>query len=155
MTELSKAEAYWQAFVQKQPDPAASARRFYESFYFSSTEALANELAELVVKGIKTATSALIWEVEAEGKPLVQPGNLSIVTDWDGNPVCVIETTEVRIIPFKEVDPQFAYDYGEEERTLEWWKAALWASYGRICVDLNKIPSEDMLLVCERFKVVY
>ncbi len=155
MKELSKAEAYWQAFVQEQPDPSEVAARFYESFYFSSTEALANELAESVLKGVKTATSALVWEVEADGKRVVRPGDFSVVTDWAGQPVCIIETTEVRIIPFKDVDEQFAYDYGEEERTLSWWKTALWESYTKICATLGKEPSEDMLLICERFKVVY
>jgi uncharacterized protein YhfF len=148
-------KAYWQKFLETQPDPAATAQRFYESFYFGGSEAIANELAELVVKGVKTATSALVWEVEAEGKPFVKPGDLSIVTTWDGQPVCVIETTEVRILPFNAVDAQFAYDYGEEERTLEWWRGALWASYQKICADLGKESSPDMLLVCERFKVVY
>jgi len=145
----------WQNFLQTQPDPAEAERRFYESFYFSSTEALANELAGLVVKGIKTATSALLWEIEAENKPLVQPGNYSIVTDWDKNPVCIMETTEVRLVPFKEVDARFAYDYGEEERTLEWWREAMWDSYQKICHSLGKEPSQDMLVICERFKVVY
>ena len=69
------AEAYWQDFVKKQPDPAATAAHFYESFHFGSSEALADELAELVSQGVKTATSALVWEVEAEGKRFVQPGD--------------------------------------------------------------------------------
>ena len=77
-----------------------------------------------------------------------------MVTNWAGQPVCIMETTEVRIIPFKDVDEAFAYDYGEEERTLVWWKSAVWQTYSRICADLNQQPSEDMLLVCERFRVV-
>ena len=153
MEDLS-VEAYWQAFVNKQPDPTATAARFYESFHFGSNEALANELAELVSQRVKTATSALVWEVEAEGKRFVQPGDFSVVTNWAGQPVCIMETTEVRIIPFKDVDEAFAYDYGEEERTLAWWKLALWQTYSHICADLDKQPSEDMLLVCERFRVV-
>jgi uncharacterized protein YhfF len=155
MSEPSKIEEYWQAFLKTQPDPAATAQRFYESFYFSSSEAVANELAGLVRQGIKTATSALVWENEAEGKRTVQPGDLSIVTDWNKNPVCVIETTEVELKPFKEVDEQFAYDYGEGERTLAWWKEALWDSYAPICAALSQAPSEDMVLICERFRVVF
>ena len=148
-------QPYWQDFLRTQTVPATVNARFYESFYFSSTRDLANELAGLVLEGTKTATSTLLWEVEAENKPLVLPGFYSIVTDWDGRPVCIIETTEVRIKPFKDVDTGFAYDYGEEARTLDWWKEALWESYSRICAGLKKTPSPEMLLVCERFKVVY
>jgi len=148
-------QPFWQDFLETQPDPETVNQRFYESFHFSSTKELANELAGLVLDGTKTATSALIWENETEDKPMVLPGVYSIVTDWDGHPVCIIETTEVRIKPFKEVDARFAYDYGEEERTLEWWKTALWDSYKSICTDLGKTPSPEMLLICERFKVVY
>lgn len=148
-------QEFWQDFLKTQDDPEIVNARFYESFYFSSTPELANELAGLVLKGTKTATSALVWETAAENKPPVLPGLYSIVTDWEGCPVCVIETTEVRIKPFKEVDAQFAYDYGEEARTLEWWKEAMWDTYSRICAGLNKNPSPDMLLICERFKVVY
>lgn len=147
--------AFWQAFLQTQADPETANTRFYESFHFSSRQSLADELAGLVLNGTKTATSALVWENEAENKPVVKPGDYSIVTGWDGHPVCVYETTEVTIKPFKDVDAAFAYDYGEEERTLEWWQTAMWETYKTICADLGKIPSPEMLLVCERFKVVF
>jgi uncharacterized protein YhfF len=155
MQESTAVQAYWDEFVGKQPDPAQVAGRFYESFYFSDNEPTANELADLVLAGTKTATSAALWEIENSGKRLIQPGDLSIVTNWQGEPVCVVETTEVRLLPFKDIDEQFAYDYGEGDRTLDWWKTALWKTYQRICAGLNKEASPDMLLVCERFKVIY
>jgi uncharacterized protein YhfF len=70
---------------------------FYEAFHCGSTGASANEVAALVVSGIKTATSDLRWPLEVSQKPLVQLGDFSIVTDLDEEPVCVIQTTEVRI----------------------------------------------------------
>lgn len=155
MSKLSNRGELWEKFLQTQPDPAETEARFFESFHFSSSRELANELAGLVVKGVKTATSALVWENEVSGQPTVQPGNLSIVTDWDGHPVCIMETTEVRILPFNEVDAQFVYDYGEEERTLEWWQTVMWESYTRICTELGKEPRPDMPVICERFRVVY
>jgi uncharacterized protein YhfF len=79
---------------------------------------LANELAALVVRGEKTATSDLLWYYEQLGRELWRVGNLHIVCDWEWRPVCVIETVELRIRPFKDVDERFAFDYGEGERTL-------------------------------------
>lgn len=155
MQEAPAVQAFWEQFLSQQPDPSQVADRFYESFYFSDNEPIANELATLVLEGTKTATSAALWEVENSGKRLIRPGDLSIVTNWQGEPVCIVETTEVRLLPFKDIDEQFAYDYGEGERNLAWWKSALWETYQRICAGLNKEPSPEMLLVCERFKVVY
>ena len=58
---------------------------------------------------------------DADDKPLMKPGDLSIVTLGGDQPACIIETTEVRIVPFDEVDEQFAYEGGEGDRTLESW----------------------------------
>jgi uncharacterized protein YhfF len=30
-------------------------------------------------------------------------GGYSVVTDFDGNPQCVIQTTEVRVLPFRKL----------------------------------------------------
>jgi uncharacterized protein YhfF len=35
----------------------------------------------------------------------------------------VLETTDLRVIPFGEVDAQFAFDEGEGDRTLAWWRS--------------------------------
>jgi len=56
---------------------------------------------------------------------------------------------------FSEVDEQFAYDYGEGERTLAWWRKEMMQYYNKICKRIDKTPSENMSLVCERFRVLY
>ncbi|MFA0678261.1 ASCH domain-containing protein, partial [Vibrio sp. 10N.222.51.A6] len=40
-------------------------------------------------------------------------------------------------------------------KTLEWWREAHWNFFSRECEELKISPSEDMLLMLERFKVVY
>jgi uncharacterized protein YhfF len=40
---------------------------------------------------VKTATSSLLWTYEALNKPPPEVGSLSIVTDGDGGPGCVVE----------------------------------------------------------------
>ena len=70
-------------------------------------------------------------------------------------PVCVAETTELRIIPFKEVDAQFAYDYGEGDRTLAWWKKNTWDYYVQECAAISRQATDDMPILCERLRVVY
>ena len=48
-------------------------------------------------------------------------GGHSIVLGGDGQPICVIRTTEVRVLPFREVDEAFAWDEGEGDRSLAYW----------------------------------
>ena len=38
---------------------------------------------------------------------------MSVVTDWDGIPLCIIETSEVEVRAFKDVDEEFAAAEGE------------------------------------------
>ena len=45
-------------------------------------------------------------------------GDYCIVLTSNGLPRCVIEMTEVRTVPFREEDANFAADYGEGERSL-------------------------------------
>ena len=129
--------------------------RFYESFHFGDGESLADELAALVLAGTKRATASLLWSYEADGKPMPKPGDLSIVEQWSGQPVCVIETVSVTVHPFEQVGPDFAATEGEGDGSLEHWRAGHWAYFGRECARIGKEPSASMAVVCESFEVVY
>ncbi len=143
----------WQAFLASKPEYQAT--RFYESFFFADSEPVANYLAELVLSGVKRATAALVWGLEAEGKDPPRPGDLSIVTDWSGKAVCVIETVSTEVVPFEEVAAEFAAAEGEGDKTLESWRREHWAYVSRECSRIGREPTARMPVLCERFKVVY
>lgn len=148
-------DVFWKAYLASLPDATDVALRFYEVFQIGNTPEEADEGAALITQKVKTATSSLLWEYSTTGKPLPEVGSLSIVTGSDGDPVCVVETTEVRIRSFADVDAAFAYDYGEWDRSLETWRARCWEFYARYCHALGKVPTPQMPLVCERFIMVY
>jgi len=116
---------------------------------------LAEELGQLVVSGIKTGTCSALWEWEAEGNPIPQPGLITIVLDGHGNPLCIIETTEVVVCRFNVVDDEFANAEGEGDLSLEYWRKAHINFFSRVLPKIGKEFSEDMPLVCERFRVIY
>ena len=146
------ARPFWEAFVAKVgPDATA---RFYEAFHFDDNEPSANELADLVLSGTKRATACLVWIYEARGMPVPKAGDLSVVTRWDGQPVCVIETTRVEIRPYDEVDADFAATEGEGDGSLAFWREAHWRFFSRECQRIGRMPDLKMPVVCERFKVV-
>ena len=93
-------------------------RSFVSAFAFGDSAALARELAVLVRVGQKRATASLPVEFTAGGDPLPAVGDVEIVTLADGEPVCIIETTEVRLIAFGEVDAAFAAGEGEGNGSL-------------------------------------
>ncbi|HLX79609.1 MAG TPA: ASCH domain-containing protein [Burkholderiales bacterium] len=149
----STVRAFWEGFE------AAAGRdvtpRFYEAFHFDDNEPSANELAKLVLSGTKRATTALLWSFEAESKPLPKPGDLSVVTNWQGQALCVIETRSVETVPFEMVTEEFAATEGEGNGSLQYWREAHWSFFGRECRRINREPTQEMPVLCERFEVVY
>jgi uncharacterized protein YhfF len=144
---------FWQAFQASTGSDVSA--RFYEAFHFADSEAVANELAQLVLAGTKRATAGLVWSFEPEDKPPAKPGDLSVVTDWSGKPLCVIETLGVEVLPFEEVSEEFAATEGEGDKSLRYWREAHWEYFERECKRLGKEPSLRMPVICERFEVVY
>jgi len=142
-------------YLKSLPPAESREKQYYEAFRFGNNARMANRCADLVVRRIKTATSSLLWEYEATGKPLAQVGDLSIATNWNREPVCIIETIEVRILPFKEVDEGFVYDYGEGDRSINWWNKNMWEYYSEECRSLGRAPTSEMPVVCERFRVIF
>ena len=115
-----------------------------DSFSFGDSPALADELASLVLVGTKTATC---WA--AVGGLKTEVGKRWIVLSGDGSPLVIIQTVELTQRRFDEVDAAFAYDEGEGDRTLEYWRRA----HRRYFTRLGQF-AEDMMLWCERFRVV-
>jgi uncharacterized protein YhfF len=116
---------------------------------------MADELGALNSAGTKTATCSALWEYEAEGERLPEAGLKTIVLDGNGDPLCIVETTNVEVRPYEEVDARFAYEEGEGDRSLEYWWEAHWRFFSRMLPNIGMEPTPDMPLVCKRFRVVY
>ena len=150
-----RAATLWRAYLAGLPPDHAHHTARVTAFAFGDSPALADELAALVVTGDKRATASLPIQFESEGQPLPVAGDVSIVTRSDGTPVAIIETTDVRIVPFGTVDAEFAYAEGEDDRSLAAWRAAHIAFLGRVLARLGGRLDETSLVVCERFRLLY
>lgn len=154
MSAQEQAEAFWQSYLASLP-PGAVAPRSYQAWSFGDNEQDADELGRLARDGTKTATCSLVWAYEAEKEALPAVGDLSVITSWAGEPLCVVETTEVQIKPFHQVDEAFARDEGEGDLSLAYWRKAHWAVFSRECAAIGREPAETMPLLCERFRVLF
>jgi uncharacterized protein YhfF len=148
-------EVYWQAYLATLPEDPPQRTAFVEAWAFGDNPPLADELAQLVLAGIKTATCTALWSIEAEGAALPASGQYSIILSGDGEPLCIIETVEVTVRPFDQVDSRFAYDEGEDDRSLAAWREAHWRFFTRTLAAYGLAPSEAMPVVCERFRLVH
>lgn len=144
---------FWAEFLSETGRPADTP--LYDSFHFDDNERDSNYLAELVLSGTKAGTASLAWEYEGNGNRAPARGDLSIVTDWTGTPLCVIETTVVDVQPFEEVTEDFAAAEGEGDGSLRHWRAVHEEYFARVCERLGREPSADMEVVCERFQVLF
>jgi uncharacterized protein YhfF len=119
--------------------------RHLESFAFGDGPELADELLVLVLEGRKRATC---WAV-SEGMKGAEIGKCMVALDGAGRPRAVLQTLELTQRRFDEVDAAFAFDEGEGDRSLAFWRAAHQSYFTRL-----KLYRPDVMLWCERFRLV-
>jgi len=152
MNKSDSIQKFWQEFCVENPEIRVDEP--YEVWFFHHSREPSKKLAGLVLSGKKRATASLMEDESDVGEGGIV-GGYSVVTDFDGNPQCVIQTTEVRRLPFSEVDAQFAFDEGEGDQTLEYWRAAHRKFFTECCRELNIEFDETMPVCCKRFKLLY
>lgn len=145
---MDRIEEFWKAYLRQTSQSESMA--YAEVFSFGHGEQMADCLLQLVLQGKKTATC---WRHKT-GEEITQDGAKSIVLDGQGNPVCIIETVETIILPYKEVDWTLAKLEGEDE-DLESWKWNHKTFFEEEGKRKGFSFDENMLLCFEKFKVVY
>lgn len=126
--------AYWQRFMTTNHLKDAQ----YDAWAFGDDAEMANQLAELVVKGIKTATTSALEDYETN-EPLPKVGDYNMILWADGTPACITQTKVVEIVPYKWVSAEHAFH-----------EAFFKNEYQR----LKQSFSPNIPCVCELFEVV-
>lgn len=147
-----KIDIFWKAFLRE--TGRCETTKYLDVFHFELTEKWANELLSLVLIGQKKATSSSLWGYEIEGERVPEAGDLSIVTNWEGVPRCVIETIAVKIIPFLDITYDICRREGEDN-TLESWRAGHIHFFKEEGNELGYEFRDDMPVIFEDFEVVY
>jgi uncharacterized protein YhfF len=88
---------------------------------------LRTQLVHAVLRAEKTATAGL----PDDGVPPPSPGTRFTLHDADDEPVGVVEVTEARIVAAGEIDVEFARDEGEGFESVDDWRRAHEAFFGR------------------------
>ena len=112
-------------------------------------------LAELVAKGVKTATASAYDEYVQYEEELPKVGDLDMVLDGQGQAVAIIETTKVTVIPFRDVSADHAYKEGEGDRSLTYWRQVHEELFTKWLADIGLTFSPESKVVLEEFQLVY
>jgi uncharacterized protein YhfF len=142
--------AFWIRF-RTETGESAEGPRFVDAF--GDSPDMQTELADLVIAGDKRATAGLDRWYSGETRP--RPGDLALILNGCGEPVCVIRTTRVDVMPVTEVSADFAYEEGEGDKTLAWWLEAHRAFWRREAAREGFEYSDDLDVCCERFELAW
>ncbi len=138
------AQTYWDEFWKGDEKPTS-----VTAGMFGDTP---NELAKLVINGGKTATCSGFIFYELENAPLPTVNDYFIILNSDEQPVALIKTVDVALVPMKEVTEEFAI--AEGDGSYENWKSIHVRFFTSELQNHGLEFSEDMLLVCERFTLI-
>lgn len=109
---------------------------------------LASELANLIKKGIKTASCGSFASYQQE-ESAPRIGSYNIILDGQNVPVCVIRLVSLQLVRFCDINEEFARKEGEGDLSLEYWKK----EHQRFFIREGHF-SKDMELIAEEFEVV-
>ncbi len=149
MTELDE---YWNKFLQEKGLPSET--RCAGDLTFEAKGFVRDELTALVVAQKKTAFFSSYATFAIDNEPLPVSGELYIVVDRSGKPVCVIELDQVQVLPFNEVTWEMAAQEGEDEN-LEAWRQKQTEYLEEEGAVLGFEFTPDIKVVYQSFKVIY
>jgi uncharacterized protein YhfF len=142
---MAEVEEFWRRFVA-----ASGVDAPYTAWGFGSDPEMATELGLLVRDGPKRATASLRADYDGDD-PMPAAGDLGVILDGHGRPLCVIRTTSVEVQAFGDVDEEFAWTEAEGDRTLAWWRDA----HIRFFATGDTPVNETTLVVLERFELLW
>lgn len=155
MDKFNSIKEIWFRYLKSINEDIDNTSFKYTSWYFGGNKEIANELVDLVLLGIKKATTSLYYFYEVENEEIPKGGDLSVITDFSGNAKCIIRTSLVKVMPFNEVSKEFAFKEGEGDKSLEYWRDVHIKFFNKELSEFKMKFSEDMLVVCEEFELVY
>ena len=142
----------WSAFIKGNP---VLSNKNYDAWRFGGGDISANVLAQLVLNDIKTATASAYELYQIDNSPLPPIGGLNIILDAQDNAMCITETTNVYTCHFNQVSAKHAFKEGEGNRSLEYWREVHKEFFKNELEKYNKSFDEDMVVVCEEFRVIF
>ena len=115
----------------------------------------ADFLADLVLKGEKTATASAYDLYALEGESLPQEGTFDVILDSQNQALCIVEITRVSVQPFNQVSAHHAYKEGEGDKSLTYWRQVHEDFFTDCLGEAGLTFTPESKVVLEEFRKVY
>ena len=124
----------------------------YEAWSFGEAP---EKLAELVLRGIKTATCSAYDLYQINNEPIPKKGDYSIILNSKEEAVCIVRTLKAYVTEFCRVSEEHAFKEGEGDQSLEYWRKVHENFLTNELASVHRIFDEHTKVVCEEFELIY
>ncbi|MEQ6205036.1 ASCH domain-containing protein [Enterococcus mundtii] len=146
-----QAKKYWKEFWQGEFPPTNVTA---EQWGWEETP-MADELADLILKGIKTASCSSYDEcLYYDEAPLSKIGSYTIVLNSKDEPVGIIKYTDMTVMPMNEVTEEIARAEGEGDLSYDYWYKVHKKFFRELLPQIGKEFYEEIPLAVERFELI-
>ncbi|MBQ4379557.1 MAG: ASCH domain-containing protein [Treponema sp.] len=146
-------QEFWENYL-KESGKTKEESVFSGELSFEDTGLTGHEQLALVLSGAKTAMFRPYESFEINMEPLPLSEEVYVVLNSEGEPSCIIELTDVNIIPFCEIPWGLARKDGENENLTEWQDKMREQIQDEADICGFNFR-EDTKIVCEVFRVIY
>jgi uncharacterized protein YhfF len=153
---MTNAQRYFlECYLSTLDEPTRALIPQINAEHFCADEWNANACAALINAGTKTSSCSLkaCYAIEQEPEPVV--GQLTVVLDWQQQPVCIIKVIRIEYCQFKDVTPEFAAQEGEGDRSYASWRSSHQAFFTQDVHQLGISFDEESELILEYFTKVF
>ena len=115
----------------------------------------ADLLADLVLKGEKTATASAYDLYAVDNEPLPREGTFDIILDSQDRAVCIVEITKVSVESFNQVSAEHTFKERENDKSLTYWRQVHEDCFAEWLREAGLTFTPDSKVVLEEFRKVY
>ena len=115
----------------------------------------ADLLADLVLKGEKTATASAYDLYAVDNEPLPREGTFDVILDSQDRAVCIVEITKVSVESFNQVSAEHAFKEGEGDKSLAYWRQVHEDCFAEWLREAGLTFTPESKVVLEEFRKVY
>ncbi len=128
----------------------------FATWHFCNTQELALKLANLVKIGRKKGTSSLFESYKIEEEELPKIAQHTVITDINGEALCIIRSKKVEVLKFKDFPREYAEKEGEGDLSLGYWREVHVEFFIEEMEEYNLGEfNENIEIVYEEFECVY
>ncbi|MFA5312671.1 MAG: ASCH domain-containing protein [Methanomassiliicoccales archaeon] len=145
-----KKQEIWDRYKDVNPDA-----RSYDAWSFCGGGEVGDRLTDLVLEGVKTATASVEQLYRIEKAPIPSVGDLNIILRSNDEAACILRVTEIRVCKFCDVTAEHAYNEGEGDRSLDYWREVHRECFTKELEEHGLQFDDNMLVVCETFVIEF